>query len=137
MKRLMATMSACVIINSAFAEEYMKIQINGTDYIVQTDDNETVSDIIANAPVSLDLVRYANHEYTSTLSFTPRDSSTHTSHLLPGHVYWWGMGNAFVINFADSDIAPYKSVHIGQIADTAVIDVLQTADDKISIKIIK
>ena len=136
-KEIFMAAAACAIIKPAFAGEIMKIQINGTEYLVQTDDNETVGDIMANAPVVLDLSRYAGHEYTAALPFSPRDSGTHTSHLLPGHVYWWGMGNSFVINFADYDIAPYKNVHIGRITDATVTDVLQNAGDTISIKVIK
>ena len=137
MKKIFMAVVASAIINSVFAGENMKIQINGTEYSVQTDDNETVADIMANAPVVLDLSRYAGHEYTATLPFSPRDSAEHTSHLLPGHVYWWGMGNSFVINFTDYDIAPYKNVHIGRITDATVTDVLQNAGGTLSIKLIK
>lgn len=137
MKYLVTMGAVWAIINSAYAGESMKIQINGTEYVVQTDDNETVADIVANAPVALELSRYAGHEYTATLPFAPRDSATHTSRLMSGHVYWWAMGNSFVINFADYDIAPYKNVHIGHITDTSVVDLLQNAGGTISIRIIK
>ena len=137
MKYLVTMVAAWAIINSAFAGEDMKIQINGTEYIVQTDDNETVTDILTQVPFSLELSRYAGHEYTAALPFTPRNSATNTSRLLPGHVYWWAMGNSFVINFTDYDIAPYKNVHIGRITDAAVIDMLQDAGDTISVKVIK
>ena len=128
---------ACAIIGSAFAGENMKIQINGTDYVVQTEDNETVADIVAHLPLSMELVRYAGHEYYATLPFTPRESAAQTSKLGVGHVYYWGGGNAFVINFAEYDIAPYHSVHIGRIVDAGAADVLKNASGKVTVTVIK
>ena len=116
----------------------MKIVLDGTEYQVLTDNNDTVADIVAAAPLRMRMVRYDGHEYYDTLPFTPRVSSPQTSRLLAGHIYYWAGGNSFVINFKDYDIAPYKSVHVGEFQDAATIaDILRDAPDKISITIEK
>ena len=125
------------VINPVLAEDTMKIQINNTDYTVTTDNNKTTSDIIANMPFDLNVSLYDNHEYYATLPFTPRTDGNQTSHLLAGHIYYWAGGNSFVINFADFDISPYSSVHIGEIVDKSAIDAMRNIGDKIDIKVIK
>ena len=136
-RSMFAALGAFALINAAVAGDNMKIQINGTDYVVQTEDNETVTDIVAHLPMSMELVRYAGHEYYVTLPFTPREAAAQTSKLGVGHVYYWGGGNAFVINFAEYDIAPYHSVHIGKIVDAAAVDVLGNASGKVAITVTK
>ena len=137
MKRIMAVMAVCIITNNAIAGDKMKIQINDTVYVVQTDDNKTVADIVANLPMDLNMQRYAGHEYFAEMDFIPHGGGKKTSHLMPGHVYWWGDGNTFVINYIEYDIAPYKSVHIGEITDPEIIDVLANAPRTIAVKLMK
>lgn len=52
-----------------------------------------------------------------------------------GHVYYWDGWNAFVINYVDYDIAPYKVVHIGEITDAKISSYLQNADENIVIRV--
>ena len=136
-KPIFALLVGCALANSVFAGENMKIQIDGSDYIVQTEDNETVADIVAQLPLSLELVRYAGHEYYATLPFTPRESANQTSKLGAGYLYYWGGGNAFVVNFADYDIAPYHSVLIGRITDVSAVDILRNAANNVPVMIVK
>ena len=136
-KAMIAALCACAFVGSATAGESMKLQINGSDYIVQTEDNETVADIVAHLPLSLELVRYAGHEYYATLPFTPRESATQTSKLGAGYIYYWGGGNAFVVNFVDYDIAPYHSVPIGRITDMSAVDVLRHSENNVPVMVVK
>ena len=137
MKRTIAAFVACTLINTGHAGDIMQININGTNYAVKTERNDTTADIMDNLPMELNMAQYAGHEYFSTLPFVPRETATQTSELLPGHVYWWGAGNAFVINYAPSNIAPYHSVHIGEITDVAAMDELRRGGTHVKIIVSK
>lgn len=113
----------------------MNIMMDGTVYEVKLDDNKTTRDIVENMPLELSMVRYAGHEYYSELPFTPEFDSNRTSNIKAGHVYYWDGWNAFVINYEDYDISPYKVVHIGEITDTGVSQYLGSAEDTISISV--
>lgn len=116
-------------------EQTMKIAIEGTEYEVLLDDNKTVKDILTNMPLDLSMVRYAGHEYYAELPFTPVFDENRTSEIKAGHVYYWDGWNAFVINYVDYDIAPYKVVHIGEISDASISDFLTNAEEEISIQV--
>lgn len=113
----------------------MKIMIDGTAYEVNLFDSVTKDEIHEMLPLDLTLTRYAGHEYYAELPKKPTMDSNTTSHILAGHIYYWDGWNAFVINFEDYDIAPYKVVHIGEITDEKVIDYLANAKDEISVKV--
>ena len=116
-------------------EDSMTITLNETEYEVSLDQNETVKDIVSNMPLNLDMVRYADHEFYSELPFTPVFDKDRTSEIKAGHVYYWDGWNAFVINYIDSDISPYKVVHIGEVNDKSVCDILATGADNIQIEV--
>ena len=116
-------------------EDNMTIRLNEIEYEVTLDQNETVKDIVSNMPLNLDVVRYAGHEFYSELPFTPTFDKDRTSEIKAGHVYYWDGWNAFVINYIDSDISPYKVVHIGEVKDKSVCDILATGTDNIQIEV--
>lgn len=118
-------------------KENMKLIIGNETYEVKLDNNETVTDIINMLPLELTFKRYDNHEYYSDLEKTPKTTAETTSDLKAGHVYYWGGGNSFVINYIDYDISPYKSVHIGEITDKKVVDILKNSPNNVSVKIEK
>ena len=111
----------------------MKILFNGTEYDVVLEKNVTSDEIVEKLPLSLTLVRYAGHEYYSELPFTPAFSDETTSNIKAGHIYYWGGWNAFVINFEDYDISPYKVVHIGEIKSEDISDILENSGEKIDV----
>ncbi len=113
----------------------MNITIGDMVYEVALDDNETTRDIISHMPLDLSMVRYAGHEYYSELPFTPVFDENRTSEIKAGHVYYWDGWNAFVINYIDSDIAPYQVVHIGEITDAKISEFLTNADETIEIQV--
>lgn len=115
----------------------MNITLDEKIYTVTLDDNKTVEDIVAHLPLDLSMVRYAGHEYYAELPFTPVFDENRTYEIKAGHVYYWDGWNAFVINYIDSDIAPYKVVHIGEITDRSIVDTLFTADDTINVRVEK
>lgn len=117
--------------------ENMKIQINNTDYDVVIDDSQIANEIFNELPEEMQLSEFANHEYVGNLDFTPMPPEDQTSILDAGHIYYWAPGNAFVINYAEYDISPYESVHIGEFVDKTVCDILQNSDDVITIHIVK
>ena len=121
--------------NSSQESEQMKVSINNKEYDVELDDNETTRDILANMPLELNLVRYAGHEYYSELPFTPKFDENRTSNIKAGHIYYWDGWNAFVINFEDYDIDPYKVVHRGEITDKSVVELLENGENNISVKV--
>lgn len=111
----------------------MTIIIDGKEYKVNLMPSQTLSDILAMRPLELELTRFAGHEYYAELPGTPKEVRETTSQLLAGHLYYWGEGNSFVINFEDYDIAPYKSVHLGEIVGGGVVEYLREAGSKIKI----
>ena len=115
----------------------MKVIINNKEYDVELDNNATTNDILNNLPLELDIQRYAGHEYYDELPFKPVFDENRTSNIKAGHIYYWDGWNAFVINFEDYDITPYKVVHIGEIKDNSVIELLENGDNNISIKVEK
>lgn len=112
----------------------MTVTINNTDYEVEQDSNVTADEIVGNLPLNLTMTRYAGHEYYAELPFTPTFVSEQTSTVLAGHIYYWDGWNAFVLNFEDTNIAPYKVVHIGEIKSDGIKDILSKSGDKIEIK---
>lgn len=113
----------------------MNIKINNINYDVELDHNLTTNDILKNLPLELHLSRYANHEYYSELPFKPNFDKTRTSKIKAGHLYYWDGWNAFVINYEDYDITPYKVVHIGKILDTNIIDILKNSNEEITVEV--
>lgn len=111
----------------------MYIELNDKKYDVILDNNKTTSEILKNTPIKLSMSKYANHEYYSELPFTPTFDENRTSQIKAGHIYYWDGWNAFVINYEDYDISPYKVVHIGEIVDKSIIDILSNNNDNIDI----
>lgn len=115
----------------------MKIQLGNKEYEVKLDDNETTKEIISNMPLNLNMLKYAGHEYYSELPFKPTFDQNRTSQIKAGHIYYWDGWNAFVINYVDYDISPYKVVHIGEISDKSIVDILLNSQDEIKINVKK
>lgn len=113
----------------------MKILVDNKEYEVDLIDSVTLKDIKDMYPLDLTLVRYAGHEYYSELPSKPTMAQNTTSTILAGHIYYWDGWNAFVINFEDTDIAPYKVVHIGEIKDKEIVNYLKNADNEINVKL--
>ena len=118
-------------------KQTMNFVIAGKTYKASVNDNKTSQDIIKNLPLSLNYVRYAEHEYYAELPFKPVFDKERTSHILAGHLYYWDGWNAFVINYKECDISPYKVVHIGEIEDKSIVKYLETADKNISVEVKK
>lgn len=115
----------------------IKLNLNDKEYVVSVDDNKTASDIFENISDTISMEKYAGHEYTTRLDFEPYEHNEQTPNLIAGHIYYWAPGNAFVINYADTNISPYVSVHVGEFVDKSICDVLKNAGDNIEIKITK
>lgn len=118
-------------------ETTMTLTVDGNTYTVHLEDNVTAKEIQDKLPLELSLGRYAGHEYYAELPFTPAFASETTSQIKAGHVYYWDGWNAFVINFIDYDIAPYKVVHIGEITDVAISEYLNQASDTVQVTVNK
>lgn len=68
----------------------------------------------------------------------PEFAAERTSHIQAGHLYYWDGWNAFVINYEESSIEPYKVVHIGKINNAdEFCAYLRKANDNISVNINK
>ena len=113
----------------------MKIIIDDKEYEVELFDSITKEEILSIRPLDLTLSRYAGHEYYAELPSKPTMDSNTTSNILAGHIYYWDGWNAFVINYEDYDISPYKVVHIGEIKDKSIIEYLKNADKEINVKL--
>lgn len=135
MKILILALLILCTSGTAFSAEKASILINIEDknFSVELEDNVTIQEIFDKLPLSLNMSRFADHEFYAELPFRPKFAQEKTSHILPGHLYYWDGWNAFVINYEDSDISPYKVVHLGKIIEAEeVCNFLRTADEKIS-----
>ncbi len=88
-------------------------------------------------PLDLQLERYAEHEYSGPLPSKPIMDRNVTSKVEAGHIYYWDGWNAFVINYKDLDISPYKVVHIGEVKDKSIIEFLNNTNKTINIRLEK
>ncbi len=116
-------------------EPMLNLTIDGKQYQAKLFDSTTRNDIEKMLPLELTLTRYAGHEYYSELPSTPDMDKNTTSNILAGHIYYWDGWNAFVINYEDYDISPYKVVHIGEITDKSVVEQLKNANNEITVKV--
>ena len=138
MKFLITLLLVMLFIPYSEAAEKISLKIGDDNFSVEAEDNITAQEIFKNIPLNLKMTRYAGHEYYSELSFRPNFESEKTSHIKAGHLYYWDGWNAFVINYEDCDISPYKVVHIGSVDEAEkVCDLLRNADDKINITVKK
>ena len=114
------------------------ISFAGKNYTAELEDNSTVRDILKGMPLSLDMQRYAGHEYYAELPFRPEFAAERTSLIQAGHLYYWDGWNAFVINYEESNIEPYKVVHLGKINNAdEICAYLRKANDNVSVNINK
>ena len=108
----------------------MSVNIGGKE------DNVTAREIAGHLPLKLEMKRYAGHEYFAELPFRPEFSTERTSHIKAGHIYYWDGWNAFVINYEDCDISPYKVVHVGTFTEPEeVCGLLRGADENITVSV--
>ena len=120
--------------NNKEGAKSMKVIMNNKEYEVELDNNDTTNDILSNVPFDLNIQRYADNEYYGELSFKPKNTEGN-SEIQAGHIYYWDGWNAFVLNFEDRNIAPYKVVHIGEVKDKTIIDLLKNSEENISVKV--
>jgi hypothetical protein len=113
----------------------MRFVINNKEYKFHLNGNVTASDIAAKLPLKLRAHRKSGHKHYADLPFTPTKASLTATKLNAGHLYYWPGGNAFVVNFKDFDTYPYKEVHIGEITDPSVSEVLQKSGASVSVEI--
>lgn len=111
----------------------MTIILNDQPYEVALENNATATDILAMLPLNGTFSRFGGHEFYMELPSTPAFAKERTSQIKAGHVYYWDGWNAFVINYIDWDIAPYEVVHVGEIIDQTIMDVLAHTEDTITL----
>ena len=135
MKALYALFAALALCVPALAEEEkqtMQIVIGDRHYEIRLERNETAQAIAAALPLSFEMKRFGGHEFYATLPFRPPFAAERTSQIKAGCVYYWDGWNAFVINYIDWDISPYKVVRVGEIADKSICTALDAASDSIA-----
>ena len=99
----------------------MKLTLNGIEYAVQLNDNHTVNDLMKMLPLELTLQRYAGHEYYGILSQKPTIRGVvMTSDAHAGGIYYYDGWGAFSVLYGDAHIAPYEVVHIGDVNDNVI-----------------
>ena len=125
-----------MLFNTAAYASSITITTGGKEFSAVPDDNVTAREIFSHLPLSLELGRYADHEYSGALNFKPEFAPERTSHILAGHLYYWDGWNVFVINYEDYNISPYKVVHIGTVNDASgICEYLRGAEDKITVEV--
>ena len=113
----------------------LKITLENHEFSVKLVESSTLDDILTLLPLELELSRYAEHEYYADLPDKITAIPDQTSELQAGHLYFWPGGNAFVVNFKDYSIAPYKSVHLGEITDNNATKILETSGKTVRMRL--
>ncbi len=114
---------------------FVEVSFGGETYAATLETNETARAIAARLPLELTMKRFGGHEFYAELPFRPPLAAERTSKILAGHVYYWDGWNAFVINYIDCDIAPYRVVRVGEIADPSIREALAKAADTITARV--
>jgi hypothetical protein len=122
------------LVHAADADSLLLV-INNKEYKVLLESNATARDIAAKLPLKLTLNRFRNHEFYTNLPFNPSDASATTTQLKAGHLYYWPGGNAFVVTYKEFDTYPYREVHLGEITDPSVSELLENCGDSVSVEI--
>lgn len=108
----------------------------GREYALTAENESAAREIFSRLPESFTVKQYAGHEYFAELPFRPDITGKATSKLKAGHIYYWGGGNAFVLNYEDCDIAPYSSLHIGAFDDAeSICEYLRNAERNITVSV--
>ena len=118
-------------------ETKMKIILAEKIYSVLLDKNVTSDAILRKLPLELAMKNFGKHEFWAELPFKPEFAYECTSKILAGHVYYWDGWNAFVINYIDWDIAPYRVVHVGEIEDKSICEALKGRSDGFKVRVEK
>ena len=114
----------------------MVINVEGTDYAAELNGNATSSDIAAMLPLTLSMQRFAEHEYYAELPARPSiEGVPATSHIEAGGIYYWEGWNAFVLNYIDSDIAPYEVVQVGTFGEGLNDHLLNSAPEMVELSV--
>ena len=138
MKFLVAVLFVLLSVQYAAAAEKFSVNLGGRKFSFEAEDNVTAREIFDKVPLNLKMMRYAEHEYYSELSFKPDFNSEKTSHIEAGHLYYWDGWNSFVINYEEYDISPYKVVHIGKFDEAEEIcALLRDADASVNVTVEK
>ncbi len=112
----------------------LKIMMNGRGYTAELNDNVTAQDIAGMLPLEMNLRRYAEHEYYCPLTKKPSiKDAPMTSDAHAQGIYYYDGWSAFTILFGDAHIAPFKVVHIGDIAED--VSYLASAGDMVKTSI--
>ena len=125
-----------VTVSSAAVKESFTLTAGGREYTFTADNESAAREIFAKLPESLTVKEYAGHEYFVELPFRPDIRGEATSKLKAGHIYYWGGGNSFVLNYEDCDIAPYSSLHIGAFDDAeGICEYLRSSGRNITVSV--
>ena len=136
MKFLLALLIVAAFVPCVEASEKIALKIGDKIYYSDVKNNITAQEIFKNIPLNLEMKRYAEHEYFSELSFRPKFAEERTSHIKAGNIYYWDGWNAFVINYEDYDISPYKVVHIGTVDKAEELcNYLRSAGENVNVSV--
>jgi hypothetical protein len=116
-------------------EKSIKLTLHGKEYTATLNNNRTVEDILNMLPMELTLQRYAGHEYYGLLPEKPSIMGVSmTSDAHAGGIYYYDGWGAFTVLFGDAHIAPFEVVHVGDVNED-VISQLVAAEDTVETKI--
>jgi len=76
-------------------------------------ENSVAQAVLAQLPVTLTINRSGENEYYQSLPTPIKATTKGTSQVQAGHLYYFAGSNAFSLNFADKNIAPYEVIEIG------------------------
>ena len=111
----------------------IQAQFSGNQYDIILDSNKAVSDLQRMLPLTLELNRYGGNEFSCTLPKKLTDKGVEkTSFVKKNHIYYWDPWTSFALVYKDSNISPYKLVHIGE-ATGNLAGILDSTTDKATI----
>lgn len=98
-------------------------------------ENPVAQAVLAQLPVTLTLNRSGENEYYQSLPIPIKATTQGTSQVQAGHLYYFAGSNAFSLNFADKDIAPYEVIEIGTFDDANLIASLAQGPQSMTVEL--
>ncbi|AVK62794.1 hypothetical protein C5Z26_01040 [Lactobacillus sp. CBA3606] len=113
----------------------IKVVIQNKIFWVSLSENAVVTDIKKQFPLTLTLNRSGINEYYKPLPSKVAATAIGTSQVKAGFVYYFAGRNAFSLNFADLNIAPYQVIEPGRFDDATASQYLAKGPQLITVTV--
>jgi len=112
-----------LVVLNQIGDDVMKISYAGQNFDL-TVNGDFEKSLAPNLPLTLTFKQNGRHEYFGQLPTTIDDPQQLTSQVVAGGIYFFQDWQAFSLNYADRDIAPYQVSYLGRFP-AALVSILR------------